>query len=257
MGTACEAGELFQAVADRRDWAELKRIADFYDFLEIQPVCNNACMLRNGKAKDEEELRDFNRAIVRLGEELGKPVCATGDVHFLDPEDEIYRHILLDTKKFADCDSPLPIYFKTTDEMLEEFSYLGVEKAMEVVVTNTRAIAEQVETFDLLPKGKLFPPRLENSEEDLNRLVWDKVRELYGEDPPQLIVDRLNVELGGILGKYDVVYMSAQKLVQRSLENGYLVGSRGSVGSSLVAYMSGITEVNALPPHYRLHLGQR
>ena len=178
-------------------------------------------------------------------------MCATGDVHFLDPEDEIYRHILLDTKKFPDCDQPLPIYFKTTDEMLQEFSYLGEEKAMEVVVTNTRAIADMVETFDLLPKGKLFPPRLENSEEDLNRLVWDKVHELYGEDPPQLIVDRLNVELGGILGKYDVVYMSAQKLVQRSLENGYLVGSRGSVGSSLVAYMSGITEVNALPPHYR------
>ena len=189
--------------------------------------------------------------MVRLGEELGKPVCATGDVHFLDPEDEIYRHILLDTKKFADCDAPMPIYFRTTDEMLEEFAYLGPEKAMEVVVTNTRAIADQVETFDLLPKGKLFPPRLENSEEDLNRLVWDKVHELYGEDPPELIVDRLNVELGGILGKFDVVYMSAQKLVQRSLENGYLVGSRGSVGSSLVAYMSGITEVNALPPHYR------
>ena len=251
VGSACEAGELFQAVADRRDWAELRRIASFYDFLEIQPLCNNAFMLRDGKAKDEEELREFNRTIVRLGEELGKPVCATGDVHFLDPEDEIYRHILLDTKKFSDCDFPLPIYFKTTDEMLEEFSYLGEEKAMEVVVTNTRAVADQVETFDLLPKGKLFPPRLENSEEDLNRLVWDKVHELYGEDPPQLIVDRLNVELGGILGKYDVVYMSAQKLVQRSLENGYLVGSRGSVGSSLVAYMSGITEVNALPPHYR------
>ncbi|MCI8941640.1 MAG: PolC-type DNA polymerase III [Oscillospiraceae bacterium] len=251
VGSACEAGELFQAVADRRDWAELRRIASFYDFLEIQPLCNNAFMLRDGKARDEEELREFNRTIVRLGEELGKPVCATGDVHFLDPEDEIYRHILLDTKKFSDCDFPLPIYFKTTDEMLEEFSYLGEEKAFEVVVANTRAIADQVETFDLLPKGKLFPPRLENSEEDLNRLVWDKVHELYGEEPPQLIVDRLNVELGGILGKYDVVYMSAQKLVQRSLENGYLVGSRGSVGSSLVAYMSGITEVNALPPHYR------
>ncbi len=251
IGSACEAGELFQAVADYADWEELRRIASFYDFLEIQPLCNNAFMLRDGKARDEEELREFNRTIVRLGEELGKPVCATGDVHFLDPEDEIYRHILLDTKKFSDCDSPLPIYFKTTDEMLEEFSYLGEEKALEVVVTNTRAIAEQVESFDLLPKGKLFPPRLENSEEDLNRLVWDRVHELYGEDPPQLIVDRLNVELGGILGKYDVVYMSAQKLVQRSLENGYLVGSRGSVGSSLVAYMSGITEVNALPPHYR------
>ena len=251
IGSACEAGELFQAVAEYKDWAELRRIASFYDYLEIQPLCNNAFMLREGKAKDEEELREFNRVIVRLGEELGKPVCATGDVHFLDPEDEIYRHILLDTKKFADCDSSLPIYFKTTDEMLEEFAYLGAEKAMEVVVTNTRAIADQVETFELLPKGKLFPPRLANSEEDLNRLVWDKVHELYGEDPPQLIVDRLNVELSGILGKYDVVYMSAQKLVQRSLENGYLVGSRGSVGSSLVAYMSGITEVNALPPHYR------
>ncbi len=251
VGSACEAGELFQAVVDNKDWSELRRIASFYDFLEIQPICNNLFMLRDGKVQSEEELRDFNRTIVRLGEEMGKPVCATGDVHFLDPEDEIFRHILLDTKKFPDCDAPLPIYFKTTDEMLKEFAYLGEEKAFEVVVTNTRAIADQVERFELLPKGKLFPPRLENSEEELNRLVWDKVHELYGEDPPQLIVDRLNVELSGILGKYDVVYMSAQKLVQRSLENGYLVGSRGSVGSSLVAYMSGITEVNALPPHYR------
>ncbi|MDE6881169.1 MAG: PolC-type DNA polymerase III [Oscillospiraceae bacterium] len=251
VGAACEAGELFQAVEEHKDWAELKRIASFYDYLEIQPLCNNAFLLRDGKVADEEELREFNRTVVRLGEELGKPVCATGDVHFLDPEDEIYRHILLDTKKFSDCDSPMPIYFRTTDEMLEEFSYLGEEKALEVVVTNTNAIADQVETFDLLPKGKLFPPRLENSEEELNQLVWDKVHQLYGENPPQLIVDRLDVELGGILGKYDVVYMSAQKLVQRSLENGYLVGSRGSVGSSLVAYMSGITEVNALPPHYR------
>ncbi len=251
IGAACEAGELFQAVEEYKDWAELRRIASFYDYLEIQPLCNNAFLIRDGKAKDEEELRDFNRTIVRLGEELGIPVCATGDVHFLDPEDEIYRHILLDTKKFPDCDESMPIYFRTTDEMLEEFSYLGEEKALEVVVTNTNAIADQVETFDLLPKGKLFPPRLANSEQELNQLVWDKVHELYGEDPPQLIVDRLNVELSGILGKYDVVYMSAQKLVQRSLECGYLVGSRGSVGSSLVAYMSGITEVNALPPHYR------
>ena len=250
IGGACEAGELFQAILERRDWEELKRIAGFYDYLEIQPVCNNMFHIREGHVKDEEELRELNRTVVELGEQTGKPVCATGDVHFMDPEDEIYRHILLDTKKFADCDFPLPIYFRTTDEMLKEFSYLGEEKALEVVVTNTRAIADQVETFDLLPKN-LFPPRLENSEEDLNRLVWDKVHELYGEDPPKLIVDRLDVELGGILGKYDVVYMSAQKLVQRSLENGYLVGSRGSVGSSLAAYMSGITEVNALPPHYR------
>ena len=250
VGSACEAGELFRAVADHKDWEELRRIAEFYDYLEIQPLCNNAFMLRNGDVRSEEDLRELNRTIVRLGEELGKPVCATGDVHFLEPEDEVYRHILLASKKFPDANEPLPIYFKTTDEMLEEFSYLGEEKAREVVVTNPRRIADMVETFPLLPKD-LFPPRLENSEEDLNRLVWEKVHRLYGEDPPQLIVDRLNVELGGILGKYDVVYMSAQKLVQRSLENGYLVGSRGSVGSSLVAYMSGITEVNSLPPHYR------
>ena len=251
IGSACEAGELFRAVTDHKDWAELKRIASFYDYLEIQPICNNLFMLRNGDVQSEEELREYNRTIVRLGEELHKPVCATGDVHFQEPEDEIYRHVLLASKKFPDADAPLPIYFKTTDEMLEEFSYLGEDKAYEVVVTNPRHIADLVEEIELLPPGQLFPPRLENSEEDLNRLVWDKCHELYGDQPPQLIVDRLNVELGSILGKYDVVYMSAQKLVQRSLENGYLVGSRGSVGSSLVAYMSGITEVNSLPPHYR------
>ncbi len=229
VGAACEAGELFQAVKANRDWEELKRIASFYDYLEIQPLCNNWFMLRNGDARDEEDLREFNRTIVRLGEELGKPVCATGDVHFREPEDEVFRHILLASKKFPDANEALPIYFKTTDEMLKEFSYLGEEKAYEVVVTNTRLVADQIERFELLPK-ELFPPKLENSEEELNRL---------------------KVELGGILGKYDVVYMSAQKLVQRSLENGYLVGSRGSVGSSLAAYMSGITEVNSLPPHYR------
>ena len=251
IGSACEAGELFRAVADHKDWEELKRIASFYDYLEIQPICNNRFMLREGAARSEEELRDFNRTIVRLGEELGKRVVATGDVHFQEPEDEVYRHILLASKKFPDANAPLPIYFRTTDEMLREFEYLGKEKAYEVVVTNTRAIADQIENIELLPKGKLFPPRLENSREDLNRLVWDKVHELYGNEPPKLIKDRLDIELGGILGKYDVVYMSAQKLVQRSLECGYLVGSRGSVGSSLVAYMSGITEVNSLPPHYR------
>ena len=251
IGSACEAGELFRAVADHKDWEELKRIASFYDYLEIQPICNNRFMLREGAARSEEELRDFNRTIVRLGEELGKRVVATGDVHFQEPEDEVYRHILLASKKFPDANAPLPIYFRTTDEMLNEFQYLGKEKAYEVVVTNTRAIADQIESIELLPKGKLFPPRLENSREDLNRLVWDKVHELYGDEPPKLIKDRLDIELGGILGKYDVVYMSAQKLVQRSLECGYLVGSRGSVGSSLVAYMSGITEVNSLPPHYR------
>ena len=251
IGSACEAGELFRAVADHKDWAELRRIASFYDYLEIQPICNNMFMLRNGTVQSEEELRELNRTIVRLGRELGKPVCATGDVHFQEPEDEVYRHILLASKKFADADAPLPIYFKTTEEMLEEFAYLGQEEAHRVVIDDPRSIADRIEEIELLPPGRLFPPRLENSEQELHDRVWDKCHELYGDEPPQLVVDRLNVELKSILGKYDVVYMSAQKLVQRSLENGYLVGSRGSVGSSLVAYMSGITEVNSLPPHYR------
>ena len=251
IGSACEAGELFRAVADHKDWAELRRIASFYDYLEIQPICNNMFMLRNGTVQSEEELRELNRTIVRLGRELGKPVCATGDVHFQEPEDEVYRHILLASKKFADADAPLPIYFKTTEEMLEEFAYLGQEEAHRVVIDDPRSIADRIEEIELLPPGRLFPPRLENSEQELHDKVWNKCHELYGDEPPQLVVDRLNVELKSILGKYDVVYMSAQKLVQRSLENGYLVGSRGSVGSSLVAYMSGITEVSSLPPHYR------
>ena len=251
IGSACEAGELFRAVVENKDRAELKRIASFYDYLEIQPICNNMFMLRNGTVQSEEELREFNRTIVSLGRELGKPVCATGDVHFQEPEDEVYRHILLASKKFADADAPLPIYFKTTEEMLAEFAYLGEAEAHRVVIDDPRAIADRIEEIELLPPGQLFPPRLENSEQELHDMVWRKCHELYGDKPPQLIVDRLNVELKSILGKYDVVYMSAQKLVQRSLENGYLVGSRGSVGSSLVAYMSGITEVNSLPPHYR------
>ena len=251
IGSACEAGELFRAVADHKDWAELKRIASFYDYLEIQPICNNMFMLRNGDVQSEEELREFNRTIVRLGEELGKPVCATGDVHFQEPEDEIYRHILLASQKFPDADAPLPIYFKTTDEMLAEFAYLGEETAHKVVIDDPRRIADRIEEIELLPPGQLFPPRLENSEQELHDMVWDKCHALYGDQPPQLIIDRLDVELKSILGKYDVVYMSAQKLVQRSLECGYLVGSRGSVGSSFVANMAGISEVNPLPPHYR------
>ena len=238
-------------MADGKDWEELKRIASWYDYLEIQPLCNNMFMLRKGMVRTEEELRDFNRTIVALGKELGKPVCATGDVHFLDPEDEIYRHILLASKGFEDADEPLPIYFKTTTEMLEEFSYLGKDTAYEVVVRNTNLIADWCEPIEPLPKG-LFAPKLEDSDGELKRLVWGKAHELYGEEPPQIVVDRINVELGDIIRcKYDVIYMSAQKLVQNSLEHGYLVGSRGSVGSSLVAFMSGITEVNSLPAHYR------
>ena len=251
IGSACEAGELFKAVVDGKDWEELKRIASWYDYLEIQPICNNMFMLRKGMVKDEEELREFNRTIVKLGEELGKPVCATGDVHFMDPEDEIYRHILLASKGFEDADEPLPIYFKSTDEMLSEFAYLGKEKAYEVVVKNTNLIADWCDPIEPLPQG-LFAPKLEDSDGELKHLVWGKAHDLYGENPPQIVVDRINVELNDIIRcKYDVIYMSAQKLVQNSLEHSYLVGSRGSVGSSLVAFMSGITEVNSLPAHYR------
>ena len=251
IGSACEAGELFQAILEKKSEDEIKRIASFYDFLEIQPISNNRFMLEKGLAKDEEELRDFNRTIVRLGEELGKPVVATGDVHFLNPEDEIFRHILLATKGFDDADKPNPLYFRTTDDMLEEFSYLGPEKAYEVVVTNTNMIADMCETMRPVPHN-LFAPKIENSVEDLKNLVYTKFHRLYGENPPELMVKRVETELHDIIScHYDVIYMSAQKLVQNSLEHGYLVGSRGSVGSSIVAYMSGITEVNSFPPHYR------
>ena len=251
IGSACEAGELFQAVIDHKSYAELKRIASFYDFLEIQPLSNNRFMLENGMAESEEQLREFNRTIVRLGEELGKPVCATGDVHFLNPEEEIYRRILLASKGFPDCDRPNPLYFRTTDEMLEEFSYLGAEKAFEVVVTNPNHIADMCDVIRPVPHN-LFAPKIENSVEDLKSLVYGKLHRLYGENPPDIIQKRVDTELNDIITcHYDVIYMSAQKLVQNSLENGYLVGSRGSVGSSLVAFMSGITEVNSLPAHYR------
>ena len=251
IGSACEAGELFQAILNHKSWAELKRIASFYDFLEIQPICNNRFMLDKGLAEDEEELRGFNRTVVRLGEELGKPVVATGDVHFLDPEDEIFRHILLATKQMPDADRPLPLYLRTTDEMMEEFSYLGPEKAHEVVIENPNRIVDWCETLRPVPHN-LFAPKIENSVEDLKDLVYGKLHRLYGETPPELVQKRVDTEMHDIIScHYDVIYMSAQKLVQNSLEHGYLVGSRGSVGSSIVAFMSGITEVNSYPPHYR------
>ncbi len=251
IGSACEAGELFQAILDRKSEDELRRLASFYDFLEIQPLSNNMFMLAKGMAADVEELRNYNRTIVRLGEELGKPVVATGDVHFLNPEDEIFRHVLLATKGFDDADKENPLYFRTTDEMLEEFSYLGEDKAYEVVVTNPNRIADMCETLRPVPHN-LFAPKIENSVEDLKSLVYGKFHRLYGDNPPELFVKRVETELNDIIScHYDVIYMSAQKLVQNSLEHGYLVGSRGSVGSSIVAYMSGITEVNSFPPHYR------
>ncbi len=251
IGTACEAGEVFEAVSRHRSDEEVERLCGLYDYLEIQPICNNAFLIDSGAAKDEEELRDFNRRILALGKKLGKPVVATGDVHFLDPHQEIYRRILLAGRKFSDADKPMPIYFKTTDEMLDEFAYLGPEDCRAVVVTNPNAIAEMCENIELLPK-KLFAPKIENSREDLERLVYDRMRELYGENPPELVKIRVETELKDIIDRhYDVIYMSAQKLVANSLEAGYLVGSRGSVGSSIVAFLSGITEVNALPAHYR------
>jgi DNA polymerase III, alpha subunit (gram-positive type) len=195
-------------------------------------------------------LQDWNRKIYDLGKKLGKPVVAASDVHFLDAEDEQYRKILQSAKQFTDADRNCPLFFRTTDEMLAEFDYLGDEIAKEVVIDNTRAIADMVEEIELLPK-ELFPPKIENSAEELKSLVYSKMHRIYGENPPEIVQNRVDVELNTILDHhYDVIYMSAQKLVQNSLEHGYLVGSRGSVGSSIVAYMSGITEVNALPPHY-------
>ena len=251
IGSACEAGEFFQAILDKKSDEELMRIASFYDYLEIQPLANNRFMFEKGMAKDDEELREFNRTVIRIADALGKPVVATGDVHFLNPEDEIFRHILLATKGFDDCDRDNPLYFRTTDDMLAEFAYLGAEKAYEVVVTNPNRIADMCETLRPVPHN-LFAPKIENSVEDLKSLVYGKFHRLYGENPPELFVKRVETELNDIIScHYDVIYMSAQRLVQNSLEHGYLVGSRGSVGSSIVAYMSGITEVNSFPPHYR------
>ena len=255
IGSACEAGEVFQTVIDHKSRFEERRVASFYDYLEIQPVCNNMFMLRGDKPRcgSVEELRDFNRRILELGDELGKMTVATGDVHFLDPEDEIFRHVLLVAKDYEDGDQELPLYFRTTDEMLEEFAYLGPERAKEVVIDNPRRIADMCDTVrPLPPAGKLYPPKIENSDQQLKDLVYNRMHELYGEDPPEIVTSRVEQELHDILSRhYDVIYMSAQKLVQDSLAHGYLVGSRGSVGSSIVAFLSGTTEVNSLPPHYR------
>ncbi len=256
VGSACEAGELFRAVLAGESWDKLKRIARFYDYLEIQPIGNNAFLVREGQVKDDEALRDLNRTIVRLGEELGIPVVATGDVHFLDPHNAINRAIIQAGMGYDDCDQQPPLYFKTTDEMLREFSYLGEEKAREVVITNPRKIADQVAELRLFPKhptgADTFQPVWEDAADNIQQMTWSTAKEMYGDPLPEIVVKRLEKELKSIVGYgYCTLYNIAQKLVSKSESDGYLVGSRGSVGSSLVARMCGITEVNALPPHYR------
>ena len=250
FGSACEAGEVFRALTKGEPWEEIKRLASFYDYLEIQPIGNNNFMIAKGMAKDEEQLRDWNRDILRLADELGKPCCATGDVHFLEPEDEAFRRILMAGQGFSDADNQAPLYFKSTDEMLKEFSYLGEDRAYEVVVKNTNMIADMCDVIRPVPREN-YPPHIDGCEDDLRNMCYDKAKRIYGDPLPEPVQARLDRELGSIIGNgYAVMYIIAQKLVTKSLADGYLVGSRGSVGSSLAAFMSDITEVNSLAPHY-------
>lgn len=253
LGSACEAGELYRAILGGRPEEEIIRIARFYDYLEIQPLGNNAFMLKSDREaiNSMEELADINRRIVKLGEMFKKPVVATGDVHFLDPEDEVYRRIIMAGKGFKDADDQAPLYLRTTEEMLTEFAYLGSEKAQEVVITNPNRIADMCEKISPVRPDKC-PPVIENSDQMLRDICYTKAHSMYGEELPQIVKERLDRELNSIISNgYAVMYIIAQKLVWKSNEDGYLVGSRGSVGSSFAATMSGITEVNPLQAHYR------
>ncbi len=252
IGSACEAGELYQAILRGVSDAEVAKLVNFYDYLEIQPLGNNAFMLRDEKSsiKSEQDLIDINKRIVSLGEQFGKPVCATCDVHFLDPEDEVYRRIIMTGQGFKDADDQAPLYLRTTEEMLKEFEYLGPNKAEEVVIKNTRKIADMCEKISPVRPDKCAPV-IENSDEDLRKICYDRAYAIYGETLPTIVTERLERELHSIISNgFAVMYIIAQKLVWKSNEDGYLVGSRGSVGSSFVAYLSGITEVNSLSPHY-------
>ncbi len=250
IGSACEAGELYTAILDGKLDSEVEEIASFYDYLEIQPLGNNEFMIREQIVHDEEDLKQINREIVTLAEKQGKPVVGTCDVHFVHPEDAIYREVLFSAQDYNDAANQAPLYMRTTDEMLAEFSYLGRKKAYEIVVENTNMIADMIEEIRPIPKDT-YPPEMPGATEDIQRMSDEKAHEIYGEELPTIVRERMEKELVPII-KYgfSVMYMIAQKLVTKSLSDGYLVGSRGSVGSSFIAYLIGITEINSLPPHY-------